>query len=213
MNNNRIGLWPDFQPQTPSPAPLSTRSNPFKRSRFRVDFGRFWPKMANNGQKRAKTTKHRPQNRHLRGGLDRKGLWLHGEVTRIGHLHPPPYYVFWSLRKPGLKDLGQPEAFETTIKILHGFQMLGLHFSNLLGTRFAQLELQEQIILGRTPKRAYSSRARSRHLLETPFSEPLLRTLLRTLFHCKTHRKRPPSQNPSENPFPRTLPEPSQNPS
>ena len=46
---------------------------------------------------------------------------------------------------------------------------------------------------------------RSRHLLETPFSEPLLRTLLRTLFYCKTHR-RPPSQNPSENPFPRTLP-------
>ena len=67
--------------------------------------------------------------------------------------------------------------------------------------------------LGRTPKGAYSTRGRSRHLLETPFSEPLLetpfsepllRTLLRTLFYCKTHR-RPPSQNPSENPFPRTL--------
>ena len=40
-----------------------------------------------------------------------------------------------------------------------------------------------------------------RHLLETPFSEPLLRTLLRTLFHCKTHIW-PPSQNPSENPSP-----------
>ena len=65
--------------------------------------------------------------------------------------------------------------------------------------------------IGRTPKGAYSTRGRSRHLLETPFSEPLLRTLLRTLFFCKTHR-RPPSQNPSENPFPRTLPEPSQNP-
>ena len=59
--------------------------------------------------------------------------------------------------------------------------------------------------LGRTPKGAYSSRGRSRHLLETTFSEPLLRTLLRTLFYCKTH-SRPPSQNPSENPFPRTLP-------
>ena len=59
--------------------------------------------------------------------------------------------------------------------------------------------------LGRTPKGAYSSRGRSRHLLETPFSEPLLRTLLRTLFYCKTH-SRPPSQNPSENPFSRTLP-------
>ena len=45
----------------------------------------------------------------------------------------------------------------------------------------------------------------ARHLLETAFSEPLLRTLLRTLFYCKIH-SRPPSQNPSENPFPRTLP-------
>ena len=59
--------------------------------------------------------------------------------------------------------------------------------------------------VGRTPKGAYSTRGRSRHLLETSFSEPLLRTLLRTVFYCKTHR-RPPSQNPSENPFPRTLP-------
>ena len=60
--------------------------------------------------------------------------------------------------------------------------------------------------IGCTPKGAYSSRGRSRHLLEAAFSEPLLRTLLRTLFHCKSHRKRPPSQNPSENTFPRTLP-------
>ena len=59
--------------------------------------------------------------------------------------------------------------------------------------------------IGRTPKGAYSSRGRSRHLLETAFSELLLRTLLRTLFYCKTH-SRPPSQNPFENPFPRTLP-------
>ena len=63
----------------------------------------------------------------------------------------------------------------------------------------------EMTIIGRTPKGAYSTRGRSGHLLETPFSEPLLRTLLRTLFYCKTHR-RPPSQNPSENPSPRTLP-------
>ena len=59
--------------------------------------------------------------------------------------------------------------------------------------------------VGRTPKGAYSSRGRSRDLLETAFSEPLLRTLLTTLLNCKTH-SRPPSQNPSENPFPRTLP-------
>ena len=63
---------------------------------------------------------------------------------------------------------------------------------------------QRMPYVGRTPKGAYSTSGRTRHLLETPFSEPLLRTLLRTLFYCKTHR-RPPSQNPSENPFPRTL--------
>ena len=55
--------------------------------------------------------------------------------------------------------------------------------------------------LGRTTKGAYSPRGRSRHLLETPFSEPLLRTLLRTLSYCKSHST-PPSQNPSENPSP-----------
>ena len=98
---------PDFEPQTPSPAPPCTRSNPFKRSRFRVDFGRFshqnWPKRSKTsknwsaangglrdgglrksediGGKRPfssdiqlnKTTKNRPRNRHLRGGLDRQG--------------------------------------------------------------------------------------------------------------------------------------------
>ena len=63
-----------------------------------------------------------------------------------------------------------------------------------------------------TPKGSYSPRGRSRHLLETPFSENLLRTLLRTLFNCKTHRT-PPSQSPSENPSPEPSPEPSQNPS
>ena len=47
-------------------------------------------------------------------------------------------------------------------------------------------------------KNSASPRGRSGYLLETPFSEPLLRTLLRTLFYCKTH-SRPPSQNPSEN--------------
>ena len=59
--------------------------------------------------------------------------------------------------------------------------------------------------IGCTPKGSYSPRGRSRHLLETPFSEPLLRTLLRTLFCCKT-QSTPPPQNPSENPPPRTLP-------
>ena len=59
-------------------------------------------------------------------------------------------------------------------------------------------------LIGRTPKGSYSPRRRSRHLLETPFSEPLLRTLLRTLFHRKTC-SRPPSQNPSENPSPEPL--------
>ena len=66
--------------------------------------------------------------------------------------------------------------------------------------------------VGHTPKGSHSPRGRSRHLLETPFSEPLLRALLRTLLYCKTH-SRPPSQNPSENGSPEPFPEPSQNPS
>ena len=39
-------------------------------------------------------------------------------------------------------------------------------------------KLYARTLLGRTPKGAYSTRGRSGHLLETPFSEPLLRTLL-----------------------------------
>ena len=64
--------------------------------------------------------------------------------------------------------------------------------------------------LGRTPKGADSSRGRSRHLLETAFSEALLRTLPRTLFECKTH-SRPPSQKillRTPSPLPRTFSEP-----
>ena len=80
------------------------------------------------------------------------------------------------------------------------------HSKNCSATSvFACRMLQGWGLEGRTPKGTYSPRGCSRHLLEIPFSEPLLRTLLRTLFYCKTH-SRPPSQNPSENPFPRTLP-------
>ena len=86
-------------------------------------------------------------------------------------------------------------------------KLSGLPNANARSQRFSYAISQIATLppVGRTPKGAYSTRGRSRHLLETPFSEPLLRTLLRTLFYCKTHR-RPPSQNPSENPFPRTLP-------
>ena len=52
----------------------------------------------------------------------------------------------------------------------------------------AQLIRAAVTYVGRTPKRAYSPKGRSRHLLD---SEPLLRTLLRTLVHCKTHRTAP----------------------
>ena len=72
-------------------------------------------------------------------------------------------------------------------------------------TKYSQHRQSHLNDLGRTPQGAYSSRGRSRHILECAFSEPILRTLLRTLFYWKTH-SRPPSQNPSENPFPRTLP-------
>ena len=57
-----IGLGPDFQPKTPSPAPPSTRSNPFKRSRFRVDFGRVLTKTGRKRSKTRKATKNRAVN-------------------------------------------------------------------------------------------------------------------------------------------------------
>ena len=55
--------------------PPNTRSNPFKRSRFRVDLAGFhqnWPK----------TSENRPRNRHLRGGLDRKGGGVCGWMVK-----------------------------------------------------------------------------------------------------------------------------------
>ena len=59
---------------------------------------------------------------------------------------------------------------------------------------------------------AYSSTGRSRHLLETAFSEPLLRTLLRTLFYCQTH-SRPLFRTLLRTPSPEPFPEASENPS
>ena len=65
---------------------------------------------------------------------------------------------------------------------------------------------------GCTPKGAYSPRGRFRHLLETPFSEPLLRTLPRTLFYCKTHIADPLLRTLlrtlPQNPFPSIFSEP-----
>ena len=46
-------------------------------------------------------------------------------------------------------------------------------------------------LVGRTPEGSYSPSGSSRHLLETPFSEPLLRTLLRSRSYCKTLRTQP----------------------
>ena len=60
-------------------------------------------------------------------------------------------------------------------------------------------------MLGRTSKGAYSPRGRSRYLLGTSFSEPLLRTLLRTLFfyYCK----KPIEKDPLLRTLLRTLPQ------
>ena len=54
----------------------------------------------------------------------------------------------------------------------------------LIGSDNSAQSFSGRNTLGRTPKGAYSPRGRTRHLLETPFSEPLLRTLLRTLSYC-----------------------------
>ena len=90
-------------------------------------------------------------------------------------------------------EVYQGPCFTTTANLLPEENILSLHFVSTSGS-----------FVGCTPQGAYSPRGRSRHLLETPFSEPLLTTLLRTPFYCKAH-SRPPSQNPSgtlpQNPF------------
>ena len=63
----------------------------------------------------------------------------------------------------------------------------------------AKMNSTKMGLIGRTPKPpkgAYCTRGRSRQLLETPFSEPLLRTLLRTLFLLQN-----PQQAPFSEPF------------
>ena len=134
-------------------------------------------------------------------------LFLHFCTTAPNHLSHSPLTTLGQLGRfdsspcpPGVAS--QPLKWPVTSAEVWGTSREALGF----------LFNQQETSIGRTPKRAYSPRGRSRHLLETPFSEPLLRTLLRTLFYCKTHSK-PPSQNPSENPSPEPFPEPSQNPS
>ena len=60
-----------------------------------------------------------------------------------------------------------------------------LKSARILGWGICAFSLTGTESVGRTPKRVHSPRGRSRHLLETPFSEPFLRTLLRTLFTVK----------------------------
>ena len=64
-------LWPDFSHRPPPPLRQAPGGNPFKRSRFQVDFGRLWPKLAENGQK--KTSKN-DQKSTLKSTLKR-GAW------------------------------------------------------------------------------------------------------------------------------------------
>ena len=74
------------------------------------------------------------------------------------------------------------------------------------GLQIDEIKRRNPPQIGCTPKGAYSTRGRSRQLLEIAFSEPLLRTLLRTLLYCNTAGPllrtllRTLYQNPSQNP-------------
>ena len=70
-----------------------------------------------------------------------------------------------------------PPGSKATVNHLHALPKLASWCGESLRTSMTPVV--------RTPKGAYSPRGRSRPLLETPFSEHLLRTLLRTLFYCK----------------------------
>ena len=77
MNMSKIVTW--LPATDPLPAPPSTQSSPSKRSRSRVDFGRFdqnWPKTVENEQKRLKID---PKIDAWEGGLTGK---MGGSVAR-----------------------------------------------------------------------------------------------------------------------------------
>ena len=141
------------------------------------------------------------------------GSWEGGERRNVqlsesgNSLNGPDLFtallVLWnSLPKPSFTEC--LARIQGKGAVLRRFLLRCIPFSKLPSKYYV-------LTIGRTPKGSYAQRGRARHLLETPFSEPLLRTLLRTLFHCKNHRKTT-SQNPSENPSPEPFPEPSQNP-
>ena len=115
------------------------------------------------------------------------------EVTES--LPEPMWLGFAVLDVTGLESSCRVSIFrEAPRGVFAGLERVSSRFA----TQTLRVHLLGIDLIGRTPKGASCSRGRSRHLLETAFSEPLLRTLLRTLFYCKTH-SRPPSQNPSQN--------------
>ena len=123
-------------------------------------------------------------------GLFLKYVWLCLNVYRGSGLCQQVACTCHTLRALDLRILSSGTGRASTPKLLGWINLYrkSQFVHNFFFSRFWCTCLSDS---GRTPKGSFSPRGRTRHLLETPFSEPLLRTLLRTLSHCKTH-SRPP---------------------
>ena len=121
----------------------------------------------------------------------------------------PASSIRTSIADPVFADPVSAPIFHTPTRIppIHSNSELNLLLERNKSTQI-NFRLR-RLSVGRTAKGSYSPRGRSRHLLETPFSEPPSENPSQNSFFCEPDRKRLPSQNPYPEPFP----EPSQNPS
>ena len=120
--------------------------------------------------------------------LDKLNFSLRMLGTGETHLTPPVWVIQGGIQQRSLSFRASGAALCMACRAAFCCSLSNLQSG--LGGRYERtptppppsLHIALKPRLGRTPKGAYPSRRLSRHLLETPFSEPLLRTLLRTLF-------------------------------
>ena len=127
----------------PPPLRQGPRATPSKGADFESIFGRFWPKVAENGRKRGQTAKNRPRSRLLRAGFCQKGgggvcgcmvksqsKFIHHELNlskktprkntqRIGNSIPPPPKVLQERRHTkNVKPLGSFPSLVTPYRAI-----------------------------------------------------------------------------------------------
>ena len=198
-----------FRSTLSAEAPLgpAPRGGEWRLGRQRPRSWRRWTRRLRSGDAAALGTRGDSSQQHTKGYQSR---WIKVKTARSGDCQDSQFWCTSKFWYPSGWLFGTQKGIKTD-----GFQN-----GKFWGLSKLAILLHQQFLVpvwvlsaGRTPKGSYSPRGHARHLLETPFSEPLLRTLLRTLSYCKTH------SSPLLRALPRTLlspepsPEPSQNPS